>query len=68
MVGPYDPEKRLFYVDLLELILISRSWEKRSITSAYRSVLESEEDLFVYHAAIPRATPEIIRLYRRVHH
>ena len=23
---------------------------------------------FVYHAAIPRATPEIIRLYRRVHH
>ena len=22
----------------------------------------------VYHAALPRATPEIIRLYRRVHH
>ena len=30
--------------------------------------MEENEDLFVYHAAIPRATPEIIRLYRRVHH
>ena len=68
MVGPYDPEKRLFYVDLLELILISRSWEKRLIASAYRSILVEKEDLFVYYAATPRATPEVIRLYRRVHH
>ena len=67
MVGPYDPEKRLFYVDLLELILISRSWEKRLIASAYRTSLKEHEEFFVYHAALPRATPEIIRLYRRVH-
>ena len=68
MVGPYDSYKRLLYVDLLELILISCSWEKRLIASAYRSVMVENEDFFVYHATIPRATPEIIRLYRRVHH
>ena len=35
---------------------------------AYRSILEKKEDLFVYHAAISRATPEIIRFHRRAHH
>ena len=33
MIGPYDPDKRLFYVDLLELIMISTNWEKRLVAS-----------------------------------
>ena len=35
MVGPYDPKKRLFYVDLLELIMINRNWEKRLVASGF---------------------------------
>ena len=40
MIGPYDPGKRLFYVDLLELIMINRNLENRLIASGYRTILE----------------------------
>ena len=40
MIGPYDPEKRLFYVDLLELIMISRNLENRLVASGYRTILK----------------------------
>ena len=67
LTGHQDPVSKFFYVDLLELINISRNFNPEIVSSANLSNGFCHECAKSLYAALPRVTPELRRLYRNVH-